>query len=437
MKQVKVVLIGAGSGSFGRGTLADLMSSRELRGAAELTIALVDIDEVALAAMHGFAEKLREYHGSSARLEATSDRREALRGADYVITAVSRKRNELWTQDFHVPLAYGFRHPLGECGGPGAAFHTLRSLHLVVPICQDMEELCPGALLLNFTNPESRVCLGVTRLTGIRAVGLCHGPMTTHQVVARILGRRPEEVEITVGGINHFHWVTQITEVTTGESLLGEFDGRMAEGQHGLGPLTRFCYETFGRLPFPSENHIAEYLPFGYEFVGPDYLKYAAHVEAANSGPTPSVKERIAAVARGEAPLTADLAGPTSELAVPIIAGIETGRERRFVSSNVPNAGGAVSNLPEEAIVEVPVVASAEGVRPVPAGALPDAVAALCRLQVAIQELLVQAYAERSKELLYQALLLEPTVDDSRRAREMMEEMLRLQQPYLPEVNDG
>jgi alpha-galactosidase len=434
VKPVKVVLIGAGSGSFGRGTLADLLSNPELRTAAELTVALVDIDEAALEAMHGFAVKLRDHYGSSARIEATVDRRQALRDADYAITAVSRRRNELWSQDFHIPLAFGFRHPLGECGGPGAAFHTLRSLHLVVPVCRDMEELCPGALLLNFTNPESRVCLGVTRLTRIRTVGLCHGPMTTHQVVARILGRRPEEVEVTVAGINHFHWVTDIVDTVTGESLLAEFDARMAEGDQGLGRLTRFCYDTFGRLPFPSEDHIAEYLPFGYEFTGPDYLRYAAAVEAVNSGDAPTVKERIACVARGEAPLTDDLAAPTSELPVPIIASIETGRARRLISSNVPNAGGAVPNLPHEAIVEVPIKVTGEDVTPLPAGTLPDAVAALCRLQIAIQELLVQAYAEGSRDLLYQALLVEPTVDDSRRAREMMDELLRLQREYLPEL---
>ena len=431
MKRVKVVLIGAGSGSFGRGTLADLVTNRELRDEAELSISLVDTDEAALGAMHGFAGKLRAHHGSAARIEATTDRRQALPDADYVITAVSRRRNELWTQDFQIPLAYGSRHPLGECGGPGAAFHTLRSLHLVVPICRDMEELCPNALLLNFTNPESRVCLGVGRLTGIAAVGLCHGPMTTHQVVARILGRTTEETEVTVAGINHFHWVTGIADPQTGASLLGEFAARMAEGDHGLGALTRFCYATFGRLPFPSENHIAEYLPFGYEFVGPDYLKYAAGVEANGAGAT--VRDRLASVARGETPLTADLAAPTSELAVPIIAALATGQARRFISSNVPNTGGAVSNLPHEGIVEVPIRASAEGVSPLPAGALPEPVAALCRLQMSIQELLVQAYAERSKELLYQALLLEPTIDHPARAREMMGEMLRLQKDYLPE----
>jgi len=430
---VKVVLVGAVSGSFGRGTLADLLSNAALHDAAGLTIALVDTDEAALEAMRGFAERLRDHHGSTARIEADTDRGHVLHDADYVVTAVSRRRNELWSQDFHVPLAYGFMHPLGECGGPGAAFHTLRSLHLVVPICRDMEEVCPGARLLNFTNPESRVCLGVTRLTGVAAVGLCHGPMTTHQVVARVLGRRPEDIDITVAGINHFHWVTEVTAVEGAESLLAGFDRRMAEGEHGIGRLARFCYDTFGRLPFPSDDHIAEYLPFGYEFVGPHYLQYAANVEAADSGPAPTVKQRIAAVARGEAPLTEDLATPTGELAVPIIAAIETGQSRRFVSSNVPNIDGAVANLPPEAIVEVPIRASGDGVSALPAGELPEPVAALCRLQVAIQELLVQAYAERSKDLLYQALLLEPTVDNAARAREMMERMLRLQREYLPE----
>jgi alpha-galactosidase len=149
-----------------------------------MTLSLVDINEQTLERMYRFAGILKEYYGASAKLEATTNRRDVLSGADYVITSVARKRNEFWEQDFFMPYAYGFRHRkpkasvseaniFGECGGPGAAFHALRSFHLTIPICRDMEELCPNALLLNFTNPESRVCMAVNKLTQIRSVGLC------------------------------------------------------------------------------------------------------------------------------------------------------------------------------------------------------------------------------------------------------------------------
>jgi len=433
---LKIVLIGAGSNSFGRGTLADLMACREVLEARRVTVALVDTNEAALSKMVGFADALKAYRGADVTIEATTDRAQALPGADYVVTAVSVERNRLWAQDFSIPLAFGFRHPYGECGGPGAAFHTLRSLNLVVPICQDMERLCPDAMLLNFTNPENRVCLAARRLTSIAPVGLCHGPVGTHHDVAHILGRPAGEIEISVGGINHFHWVLGVTDLATGDCLLDEFHARLSSGEGHLGPLTRYCFERFGRLPFPSDSHTAEFLPFGYEFIGPHYLKYSQWIEAAEFGNTANTPDAISQVATGGADITDELAAPTQELVLPLIADMVLDRNIRRVSSNVPNDGCAVANLPEDSIVEVPVIAGAGGVKPVPVGPLPEAVAALCRLQMSIQELIVTAYAEKSREPLLQAMLLEPTVDDTGHAVEFIDEMCRLQAPYLPELAD-
>ena len=432
MDELKVVLVGAGSSSFGRGLLADLMASRELLEARALTIALVDVDGAALGRMLGFAEALKRHRGVDVDLEATTDRTQALPGADYVVTAVSVERNRLWAQDFQIPLAYGFRHPYGECGGPGAAFHTLRSLNLVVPVCRDMERLCPEATLLNFTNPESRVCLGVRRLTDIAAVGLCHGPVQTHEFVAGVLGRPAEDIQVDVGGINHFHWVLGVRELATGDCLLNELHGLLAAGGGELEPLVRYCFDTFGRLPFPSASHVAEYLPFGYEFIGPHYLHYYHWVEALEFGNTEDTTEGLAQVAAGTAEVTEELAAPTQELAVPLITDMELDRNVRRVSANVPNDGRAVSNLPEDSIVEVPVTAGAGGVRPVPVGPLPEVVAAYCRLQMSIQELIIAAYGEQSKAALLQALLLEPTVDDTGRAAQLIDQMQKLQGDYLP-----
>lgn len=211
MKNIKVVLIGVGSNSFGRGTMADILSSEELNK-INMTLSLVDINEQTLERMYRFAGILKEYYGASAKLEATTNRRDVLSDADYVITSVARKRNELWEQDFFMLYAYGFRHIFGECGGPGAAFHALRSFHLTIPICRDMEELCPDALLLNFTNPESRVCMAVNKLTQIRSVGLCHGYISTEKAVAQVLGRSRADIDINIAGLNHFHWVVDICD---------------------------------------------------------------------------------------------------------------------------------------------------------------------------------------------------------------------------------
>lgn len=453
MKKLKIVVIGVGSASFGRGILADLLASAELRE-FDLEIHLVDIAQDALYRMTRLARRLKEHFGSPASIHAAVDRREALPDADYVIAAVARDRWLMWEKDFYIPLAFGFRHVYGENGGPGAAFHTLRSLHLMIPICRDMEELCPGALLLNFTNPESRVCLAVRRLTRIKAVGLCHGPVSTWQTVSRILDRSPDEIEVSVGGINHFHWVLGVKD-REGEELLAELHRRLDQSDRGLDPFTYSLYRLYGALPFPSPSHTAEYVPFAYEATGTFLHQWGVgqvvlspntsvedRVFAMDGRPgTPSYQLRaserarqIEAAAEGRAPLTAEMAATTHEVAVPIIVGIELDQRRREISANVPNTGGLVPNLPEEAIVEVPIEVDGSGVRGIEVGPLPTAVAALCQRQIAIQELLVQAYHERSRKLLLQALTLEPVVDDLKRAEEMIDVMLRAQAGYLPEL---
>jgi alpha-galactosidase len=431
MRSIKVVLIGAGSNSFGAGTINGLLASRPLREHTSLTVSLVDTSEPALDKMLRYGQAVSAFRGSSAVLEATTDRAQALPGADIVITSVSVRRNELWRQDFLIPLAYGFVHPTGECGGPGAAFHTLRSLKLVVPIARDMERLCPGAHLLNFTNPESRVCLACSLLTSVPTVGLCHGFHSTYHLVARVLDREPDGLELDLGGLNHFHWVLGIRDRATGEDVMTEFERRMGEGATPVPPLTRFLYDTFGRLPFPSDDHIGEYVQYGYQWLGPHHLQYAAAVEAGGEGVN---VDWVRAVADGAVEVTEEIAGPSGEIAVPITEDLALDTGTRRPSVNVPNRGLAVANLPEDAVVEVPATVDARGVHPVPVAELPEPIAALCSLQVSIQKLLVEAYRTGSKDALLQALLLEPVVTDTRRAREMMDEMLRTQREWLPEL---
>ncbi len=438
MKEVKVVLIGAGSANFGRSTLVDLLSCRELRE-TELAIALVDIDEAALERMQKLAAMLKEHFNSAARITATTDRREALPGANYVIVAVAQKRFPLWEQDFRVPIAFGFKHVDGENGGPGAAFHTLRSIHLVVPICRDMEELCPEALVLNFTNPESRVCLAVHKLTSIRAVGLCHGAFSTLQTVAELLDRPATEIDITIGGINHFHWVLGVQSRADKKSLDAAFQEALGKKRQNLDPTVRQMLDLFGLLPFPAAAHIAEYVSWGYEScgmlwpqgdegrkVGGDWRNYRKWMELEAD----SVKR----VAAGKAPLSQEMTIPSGELAIPIICDIEFDRNQRELSVNIPNDGGAIANLPEDAIVEIPGRVDRAGVHPEKVGPLPEPVAALCRTQLTIQNLLVAAYREKSKHHLLQALVLDPVVNSVARAEQMMEVLLEAEADFLPEL---
>jgi len=437
MRNVKVVIVGGGSASFGRSTICDIASCAELQKKTRLQIVLVDTDEAALDRMLNFGRVLNEYRGTEVEFGATTDRRVAFRNADYVITSVARNRMELWAQDFYVPLAYGFRHIYGENGGPGAAFHTLRSTHLMMPIVQDLEQISPGALVLNYTNPESRICLAISKLTNMKVVGICHGTQGTCDVAARVMGRRPEELVFTLGGINHFHWVLGVRDGRTGDDLLEVLDESVRKDQEQFEPLSRYLHRTFGRLTLHSDSHIGVYVGFAYDFVGTKFEEYKErYMREYISGDDQTVSRsiQIQRVADRQAPMTETLAAPTTEAAIPLIQALELDEATRFVGLNVPNTEAYVENLPRDAIAEVSVVADGKGLHPEAVGALPEGIAAMCRLQISIQNLLVEAYAERSKRALLAALLLEPTVDNADRAEQMMEELLARQANHMPSL---
>ena len=442
MGKVKVVLIGAGSASFGRGTIADLMASQALND-VRLSIVLVDVDRRALRTMTRLARMLKDHHGSAASVTSTSDRRRALKGADFVITSVALRRMALWEQDYRVPVAHGFKQIDGENGGPGGAFHALRSIHLMMPIVRDVEELCPEALLLNFTNPENRVCLAVSMLSGIRCVGLCHGAFSTWMSVATILGRPQDDVEITIGGMNHFHWVMALRDARTGRDLMPAFNRKMRTFTD-LEPLTRTLYDLFGLMPFTSAIHTGEYLQWAWELVGPTWYHgpdgKKVSIEPAPGGEGVSgyadslagASRDVEEAVRKGPPLSEEIARATAELAVPIIEDVLFDLKRRKVAVTIPNLG-CIPNLPDDGIVEIPAVSDAQGVHGEAVGPLPEPIAELCRRQITIQKLIVEAYRQRSKHILLQALVLDPVVDSVPQAREMMATLLRVEEDFLPE----
>lgn len=458
MKKIKVVLIGAGSAIFGMGTIVDLVSSEELKE-RELNIVLVDIDKNALDRMLKLANIIRDYYKSEATIEATTDREEALYGAKYVISSVAKRRWDLWQKDYYIPAVYGFKHMFGENGGPGGAFHTLRSLDIMIPICRDMEKLCPDALLINFTNPESRVCLGVSKLTKIRNVGLCHGSMETLNIISKILDMPENEIEITIGGLNHFHWALKIINKKSGEDLYPQIDKKIDDYDWGADTLTSILYELFGLFPFPSPSHTGEYINFGHEIIHTPFIDWGIGeisrnlsskvtdldyiIESKSKMPSYELSsidqvERIDKIITGELPIESEdiicNEDINKELAVPVICDIEFNCNRREIAGNVINKGFAISNLPEDAIVEVPIMVGSDGIKPIKVGPLPTAIAGMCSIQVYIQKLLVEAYEKKSKRALFQAIVIDPVIDNLDRAKEMMETMLKVEADYLPEL---
>ena len=429
---MKIVLIGAGSHSFGRGQIVDALGSPEL-GGLRTTLSLVDESQQALDTMMRFAERVKEHLGSDVALEGTTTRRDALPGADYVITAVARKRMQLWEQDFRIPLSYGFRHCLGENGGPGAVFHALRSFQLLMPICADIEALCPDALLLNFTNPEARVLHAILHLTKVKAAGLCHGVFRAFRTISHYLERPVDELDIVSAGMNHFYNVLKITDKATGEDLRDIVVHKILADDSGYAPpLFKKMVEILGVLSYSSDDHIGEYLSYGSEFSGVKW-HYGLEAQRITLGEPQATRLDLADYADGKVPLDDQVLHTSNELAVPIILDIELNRGAWRPAVNVLNTEGYIENLPRDGVVEIPATVDASGIHPEKVGPLPEAFAAMIRTQFSIISLVTEAYRTRSRKFLLQALLLDPVVNSITAAERMLGEMLDLQSDFLPE----
>lgn len=433
-KTVKIVAIGAGSSSFGRSIIVDAMHSKEMNK-IDCTLALVDVNAKALDRMMSLANRVREHLGSRIRVEGTTERRKALPNADFVITSVAIKRMSLWEQDFRVPLSYGFKQALGENGGPGGIFHALRNFELTIPICRDIESLCPGALLLNYTNPESRIVMAINSLTKVRVAGLCHGVNMARDAASQVLERPIGKLKIITGGLNHFFWVLRVNDADTGEDLYPELRRRIIKNKPvPLQPFVRKLVEIFGYLTIPSDDHVGEYLQFASEFTG---SKWPYGLESRRVPREEDTKANwLDPYASGEKQLDEKVLAPSGELAIPIILDVALDRRRWEPSVNVLNDELYVDNLPRDAVVEIPAMVDTKGIHPEHVGPVPEPLAAFNRLEISIQKAVVEAYRTRSRRLLLQALLLCPQVTSVTDAEKLMDDMLDLQREYLPEFHE-
>ncbi len=449
---MKIVLVGAGSREFGPASIRDiLLSDRLCEGGVE--IALVDVDPSGLPRTGAYAEAIAERLGRAATVTATTQLADALPGARAVILAIEINRYFHWAQDFHVPRAFGFRQIYGENGGPGGLFHALRNMGPTVEVARAMERHCPDAWLVNYTNPLTKLCEAVSRLTDIRVVGLCHGVFHGIEQMARFLELPPDRLDARASGLNHFSWFGSVTDRETGEDLYPRLRERERAGDwmHDWDEiaLSRILFRVFGRFPSPGANHIGEYIRWAGDFLASSPLQFfydpaEGHPWETGQVPTwiynlgdnptdtPLFPERPRERARdtGEEQVDAPLAS-SGELAIPLLEGMLCGAERHLDAVNVPNAGH-VPGLPDGAVVEVPATADAQGLHPITLNPLPEAILALLRPQVSINQLLVEAFRDRSRHTLLQALLLDPTTESYRQSVGLVNEMCSLQKDVLP-----
>jgi len=423
MKKANIVFIGAGSMSFGMGTFGDLFTTPELSGSV---LNLVDIDQTNLDLMYGLALKMNEASGMGLTVNKTTNRRDVLGGADFVINSIAIERCNLWKQDFLVPIKHGIKHCLGENGGPGALFFTLRTIPEIIEICRDMEELCPDAWFLNFSNPESRIILAVSKYTKIKCIGLCHGIFMGRDAVARILKMNANEIEVTAAGINHFQWITSVRRISDNADLYPAL--RASDKGDCLRNLPLSCklFDAFGYWPTCSDDHMGEYLPYGYEsgMHGYDF-------DADEKGRV-HMKKNILDINGGRKD-AGELLKKSGEKAIEAIVALHTG-ERKVLPAAIVYNDGAIGNLPADLAVEIPVVADHNGITKLHAGDLPPGCASLIMPQAGPQQLSVEAAVRGDKKLALQALLADPVINSTDAAVKILDELWEVNKRYIRSV---
>jgi alpha-galactosidase len=434
----KIALVGAGSASFGLGMLLDLAAyGDELAGS---TVVLTDVDASSLDLMLQVGRILSRQANRDLHFEGTTDLDAALDGADFVITSIAVDRMATWKRDWEIPLKYGVKHVLGENGGPGGLGHTLRSVHLMVEVAKRVEAAAPNAWLLNFTNPLTRVCLGLARATNLKVIGFCHGIGGAYRTVGITMGLVSnveearanrdmlfERFDIKAAGLNHFTFVYHIFDNERGEDIYPEFRERLAKMPADFQPLSRRLYDSFGLFPAIGDGHTGEYISYAWEtseMKGYDFDGYTQQGRA--------VKEKLRQIAEGQ--LTAEeYAGRTSgERAIPAITAMLRNKNQYEDALNIPNLG-SIPGLPEWAIVEVPGMVSASGVHGLAVPALPPGITAMLAQQVAIQDRAVEAALHGDRQAALQALLLDPVINSYEAAVKILDELLTVHAPYLPQ----
>lgn len=455
-----ITVIGAGSASFGENTLSALLRSKKLQGS---TLRLVDRNAQSLDIVHRLANRLNKEWDSKFAITAHASHKDALEDTDFVVSAIEvGPREELWKSDFEIPIKYGVRQPYAENGGPGGFIHAARNVNPVLEIVRDMEQACPEAWFINFTNPMVRICDLVNRHSKIKAVGLCHqiyigygmvgvalakdlgiqipdglegmhADVMQHPLQHMVMDQAVPLVDIRAAGTNHFSWILSIHDKRTGEDLYPLFRKRFFELDENFEPLTRRVFQDFGLFPVPGDTHLCEYLPWMSDPITKPWDKFNIRLYdwELMAGLRDFSLDRLNEMANGS--LTIDsLLDTDSEGALEMIENIAFAGSHYHLAANLPNAG-QISNLPLGAIVETPVHVNGAGIHPVHVGKLPDPIAELCRRELMVAQLGVDAAVEGDYEKALQCLLLDPIIADMDIAKNILDDYLKTYKEHLPQ----
>ena len=455
-----IVVIGAGSASFGENTLSALVRAKRLRGSR---LALVDHNPDTLDIVYRLAQRLNREWKAEMQISAHTQHAEALPGADFVISAIEvGPREELWRQDYEIPLNFGVRQPYAENGGPGGFAHAARNIGPLMQIVRDMEQSCPDAWLINYTNPMIRMCDAVNRHSKINCVGLCHqifigyamvgmalakdlgfhvpegitgtySDISQYPLLSQVIKQAVPRIELRAAGLNHFTWVQSLHNKQSGEDLYPLFRQRWAEMPADFEPLTREVFDAFDIFPVPGDTHLCEYLPWMSNPETRPWEKFNLHLY--NWDLFAYLRDFSLVSLRGMADgnlSIESLQNTDSEGALEMVENIAGGGMHLHQAANLPNRG-QIPNLPLGATVETPVVVNGAGIQPVLGEPLPEPVAELCRREITAGQLCVDAAVHGDRQTALQCLLLDPVISDMKQARQVLEAYLEAYREHLPQ----
>lgn len=426
---MKIAFIGAGSVVFTKNLMTDTLSFPELQGT---TIALHDIDPQRMETAGMMARWTSDQLGANAKVEEHLDRRGALEGADFVVNMVQIGMHEATLLDFEIPKKYGLKQTIADSMGIGGIFRGLRTIPFVLDLAAEMGELCPRALLLNYTNPMSILMEALyTARPEIKSVGLCHSVPYTAREIASYIGVEHEDLLYECAGINHIAWMTRLE--VDGEDAYPRLFAAMEDPDVYAKDKVRFeLMRRFGYYVTESSEHNAEYVPYflkDEDLIERYDIPVDEYIRRSEKNLVQYEETRRKLLAGGDFPL-----GRSVEYGSLIIHSLVTG-EARAVYGNVKNTG-LITNLPEGCCVEVPVLVDGTGLRPCHVGELPPQCAAACAPHTAVQNLTVRAALEGRRDHVHHAAMLDrhaPSVLSLDEIADMVDELIEAHGDAMPE----
>jgi alpha-galactosidase len=449
---MKIVIIGAGSIAFTPSLISGFATDQRYRGA---TIGFVDVNNEPLDLVARVARRASNEFGMDWKIEASTDRREVLPGADLVTAAIGVGGVDAWELDVGIPYKHGFIQPVGDTAGPGGLFRALRHIPVLVAIGKDMEQLCPGATFYNFTNPLTVLTHAVNSLTRTRCVGLCVGPDLTWDHVCRVVGVEKKRTSAVLGGLNHVHWLLDFRidgkdAMPVLAAALDELEGDGAKMEafrtkygglakrpqepQGSQPLCVGLFRQFGAYPGPGDGHVAEFFPQLIRSTVKNLDHFQGEAIRYVRESYPKLTQKMKALADGSSELNTEvfareMAWEHTQLLGILVSQQDNLNQTYYV--NIPNRGH-IHNLPDGVPVEIPARVDAAGLHPYALGDLPKSLVPALAQRAAVLEIIIEAAMEGSRRKAVQALANDAYCTDLSAAERCVDELLKAEAKYLP-----